>query len=115
MELISFLVMEMTQYYIPFFFSYSLPLPIQLCVLGMGQMNEMERYRTLWSSAAVINLWSTDPWGVRDAYSEGPQLFRKLNNFSQQINKVYICAKKQNLKMKILKRFVKVKEFEIGG
>jgi hypothetical protein len=44
----------------------------------------------------------------------GPRLFRKLNNFSQQINKVYI-RKKQNLKFKILKRSVKVKEFEIGG
>jgi uncharacterized C2H2 Zn-finger protein len=45
----------------------------------------------------------------------GPRLFRKLNNFSQQINKVYIYVKKQNLKLKILKRSVKVKEFEIGG
>jgi hypothetical protein len=44
----------------------------------------------------------------------GPRLLRKLNNFSQQIYKVYIC-KKQNLKLKILKRSVKVKEFEIGG
>jgi hypothetical protein len=33
------------------------------------------------------------PLGVRDAYSGGPQLFRKLNNFSQQINKVYIHKK----------------------
>jgi hypothetical protein len=42
----------------------------------------------------------------------GPRLFRKLNIFSQQINK---DAKKQNLKLQILKRSVKVKEFEIGG
>jgi hypothetical protein len=31
--------------------------------------------------------------GVRDAYSGGPRLFRKLNNFSQQINKVYLFKK----------------------
>jgi hypothetical protein len=30
---------------------------------------------------------------VRDAYSGGPRLFRKLNNFPQQINKVYIRKK----------------------
>jgi hypothetical protein len=48
----------------------------------------------------------------------GPRLFRKLNNFSQQIKKWYFyihTQKKQNLKLKILKRSVKVKEFEIGG
>jgi uncharacterized C2H2 Zn-finger protein len=48
----------------------------------------------------------------------GPRLFRALNNFSQQINKAYIyiyVKKKQNLKLEILKRSVKVKEFEIGG
>jgi hypothetical protein len=28
--------------------------------------------------------------GVHDAYSGGPRLFMKLNNFSQQINKVKI-------------------------
>jgi hypothetical protein len=33
------------------------------------------------------------PLGVRDAYSGGPRLFRKLNNFSQQINKVYMREK----------------------
>jgi hypothetical protein len=32
-----------------------------------------------------------------------PRLIRKLNNFSQQINKVFY-VKKQNLKLKILKR-----------
>jgi hypothetical protein len=41
-------------------------------------------------------------------------MFRKLNNFSQQISKVYI-RKKAKSELKILKRSVKVKEFEIGG
>jgi hypothetical protein len=40
----------------------------------------------------------------------GPRLFRKLNNFSQQIYKVFF-VKKQNLKLKVLKRSVKVMEF----
>jgi uncharacterized C2H2 Zn-finger protein len=52
------------------------------------------------------------PLGVRDAYSGSPRLFRKLNDFSQQINKVHVY-KKQNLKLKILKRSVKEKEFDI--
>jgi hypothetical protein len=33
------------------------------------------------------------PLGVRNAYSGGPQLFRKLSNFSQQISKVYVRKK----------------------
>jgi hypothetical protein len=33
------------------------------------------------------------PLGVRDAYSGDSRLFRKLNIFSQQINKVYIRKK----------------------
>jgi hypothetical protein len=33
------------------------------------------------------------PQGVHDTYSGGLQLFRKLNNFSQQINKVFLCKK----------------------
>jgi hypothetical protein len=44
----------------------------------------------------------------------GPRLLKKLNNFSQQINKVE-NVKKQKMKLKFLKRSVKVKEFEIGG
>jgi hypothetical protein len=31
------------------------------------------------SKAAVLNLWSADPWGVRDAYSGGTRLFRLGN------------------------------------
>jgi hypothetical protein len=54
---------------------------------------------------AVIYVNVRKRWGLR--------LFRKLNNFSQQINKVF--RKKQNLKLEILKCSVKVKEFEIGG
>jgi hypothetical protein len=44
----------------------------------------------------------------------GPRLLWKLNNLSQQIDKACF-EKNQNLKLKILKRPVKVKEFEIGG
>jgi hypothetical protein len=33
------------------------------------------------------------PLGVHDAYSGDPRLFRKLNIFSQQINKVKIRKK----------------------
>jgi hypothetical protein len=44
----------------------------------------------------------------------GSRLFRKLNHFSQQIKK-YVYVKKQNLKLTIFKRSVKVKESEIGG
>jgi hypothetical protein len=44
--------------------------------------------------------------------SGGPRLFKKLNSFSSRLIK-YMYTRKQNLKFKILKRFVKVKEFEI--
>jgi hypothetical protein len=54
------------------------------------------------------------PWGTRRLLM-GPWLFKKLNNFSQHINKEYIRKKNQNLKLKILKRSVKMKEFEIRG
>jgi hypothetical protein len=47
--------------------------------------------------------------GVRNAYSGGPRLFRKLNNFSQQTDNV------KKAKSEILKRSVKAKEIEIGG
>jgi hypothetical protein len=53
------------------------------------------------------------PLGVRYAYSAGPRLFRKLNDFSQQISKVYI-RKKAKSEIENFKRYVKVKEFEIN-
>jgi hypothetical protein len=37
-----------------------------------------------------IILWSADPWGSATPTQGGPRLFRKLNNFSQQINEVKI-------------------------
>jgi hypothetical protein len=56
--------------------------------------------------AAVLNLWS--------AYSGSPRLFRKLNNFSQQINTVH-TRKKAKSEIENFKTLCRMKEFKIGG
>jgi hypothetical protein len=47
--------------------------------------------RVSYSAHAVVQ-WR-GPLGVHDAYSGCPRLFRKLNNFSQQINKLFLIKK----------------------
>jgi hypothetical protein len=61
---------------------------LQKVVIGgnpISELIEVKFHRFALPITVVLNLWSANPGG--------PRLFRKLNNFSQQINKVYIRKK----------------------
>jgi hypothetical protein len=88
------------------------------CIQNSSQ--ETWREDTSWKTQAymgepmVLNLWFADPWGSATPTQGVRDCLGNWIIFPSRLIK-YIYVKKQNLKLIILKRSVKVKEFEIGG